>query len=76
MLNDLQKELDSSIKSMAEKNLIKRLKKQGIQRDDLSNEKFHELLEFELEIIKSDGKKVGAGVAVGIGLSLLTGGLF
>ncbi len=76
MLNDIQKEFDSNIKKLAQSNLIKKLKKQGIQKEDISEEKFNELLEMELDILKSDGKKVGAGVAVGIGISVLTGGLF
>ena len=75
MFNDLQKELDTSIKNLAENSLIKKLKKQGIDRIDISSKKFDELLELELEIIKSDGKKVGTGIAVGIGLSILSGGL-
>jgi len=75
MLNNLQNELDTSIKSLAENSLLKKLRKEGIERADISSEKFDELLELELEIIKSDGKKVGTGIAVGIGLSILSGGL-
>ena len=75
MLNNLQNELDLSIKNLAENSLLKKLKKQGIEKTDISTEKFNELLELELEIIKSDGKKVGTGIAVGIGLSILSGGL-
>ena len=30
----------------------------------------------EMEILKSDGKKVGTGIGVGIALTVLTGGLF
>ena len=36
----------------------------------------NELVNLEMEILKLDGKKVGAGIAVGIGISVLTGGLF
>ena len=32
--------------------------------------------DIEFEILKNDGKKVGAGIGVGIALSVLTGGLF
>ena len=76
MFNEVQKEFDLNIRKLAESNLIKKLKKQGIQRSDITSEKFNELIALELEIIKSDGKKVGAGMAVGIGISILTGGLF
>ncbi len=47
----------------------------GFIEIDGQDDKFEELLLLEIEIIKNDGKKVGAGIAVGIGISLLTGGL-
>ncbi len=75
MLDAIQTELNQGIKKMAESSLIKKLNEQGINRNDLTNDKFEELLLLEIEIIKNDGKKVGAGIAVGIGISLLTGGL-
>ena len=76
MLDSIQTELNQGVKKMAESSLIKKLNEQGINRNDLTNDKFEELLLLEIEIIKNDGKKVGAGIAVGIGISLLTGGLF
>jgi hypothetical protein len=76
MLNELQNDFDSSIRKMAESNLLKKLNTQGINRADLATEKFEELLALEIDIVKSDGKKVGAGIGIGIALSLLTGGLF
>ena len=76
MLDAIQTELNQGVKKMAESSLIKKLNTQGINRNDLTNDKFEELLLLEIEIIKNDGKKVGAGIAVGIGISLLTGGLF
>lgn len=76
MLDAIQTELNQGVKKMAESSLIKKLNEQGINRNDLTSDKFEELLLLEIEIIKNDGKKVGAGIAVGIGISLLTGGLF
>lgn len=76
MLESIQRELNQGVKKMAESSLIKKLNEQGINRNDLTSDKFEELLLLEIEIIKNDGKKVGAGIAVGIGISLLTGGLF
>ena len=76
MLDVIQTELNQGVKKMAESSLIKKLNEQGINRNDLTSDKFEELLLLEIEIIKNDGKKVGAGIAVGIGISLLTGGLF
>lgn len=75
MLDTIQTELNQGVKKMAESSLIKKLNEQGINRNDLTSDKFEELLLLEIEIIKNDGKKVGAGIAVGIGISLLTGGL-
>jgi len=76
MLDAIQTELNQNVRKIAESSLIKKLNTQGINRNDLTNDKFEELLLLEIEIIKNDGKKVGAGIAVGIGISLLTGGLF
>lgn len=76
MLDTIQSELNQGVKKMAENSLIKKLNAQGINRSDLTDNKFEELLNLEMDIIKNDGKKVGAGIAVGIGISLLTGGLF
>ena len=75
MLEAIQTELNQGVRKLAENSLIKKLNEQGISRSDLTNEKFEELLNLEIDIIKNDGKKVGAGIAVGIGISLLTGGL-
>ena len=76
MLDTIQTELNQGVRKMAESSLIKKLNEQGINRNDLTSDKFEELLLLEIEIIKNDGIKVGAGIAVGIGISLLTGGLF
>ena len=76
MLDTIQSELNQGVKKMAENSLIKKLNAQGINRSDLTDNKFEELLNLEMDIIKNDGKKVGAGIAVGIGISFLTGGLF
>ena len=75
MFNELQNGLDSKVKEIATKNVIKKLNKQNINIDNIDYTKFLELVELELAILKSDGKKVGSGIAVGIGISILTGGL-
>jgi hypothetical protein len=76
MLENLQDDFNKSVSSMAESNLLKKLNSQGITRSDITDEKFNQLLAMEIEILKSDGKKVGAGIGIGIALSLITGGLF
>lgn len=76
MLDELQTEFDQSVRKMAENKLLKKLNEQGLQRSDLSMEKFEELLSLEMSLLKSDGKKVGAGIGIGILFSIITGGIF
>ena len=76
MLDQIQKDFDKNLHKMASSNVLKKLNSQGIQRADINDDKFSELIEMEIDILKSDGKKVGTGIGVGIGLSILTGGLF
>lgn len=75
MFDNIQNELNQSVRKLAENSLIKKLNKQGVQRSDLTNNKFEELLELEIDIIKNDGKKVGAGIGIGLAISFLSGGL-
>ena len=76
MFDDAQREFDKSVRAMAESSLLKKLNKQGVTRSDIPDLKFEELLVDEIEILKADGKKVGAGIGIGIVFSLITGGLF
>lgn len=76
MFNKVQNEFDASVRKIATSNVIKKLNEQGLQRSDIEDEKFEELIEMQIDILKSDGKKVGTGIGVGIALTVLTGGLF
>ena len=76
MLDNIENGLNNSLKKIAEVSLLKKLEQKNINKNDLSTQDFEELLKMEIEIIKNDGKKVGAGVAAGIAISLLSGGLF
>lgn len=64
---------NEEISKIAEKSLTERLKKQGINRNDLNPVEFQELLTAEANILKSDAKKVGSGFLIGVAISLLTG---
>ena len=75
MLEAIQTELNQGVRKLAENSLIKKLNEQGISRSYLTNEKFEELLLLEIDIIKNDGKKVGAGIGIGLAISFLSGGL-
>lgn len=52
MLEAIQTELNQGVRKLAENSLIKKLNEQGINRSDLTNEKFEELLNLEIDIIK------------------------
>lgn len=76
MFDNVQNEFKKEVRKVVESKLIKKLNNKGISRSDISDYKFQEFLAMEIEILKNDGKKVGAGLGVGILLTLLTGGLF
>ena len=76
MFNKVQNEFDENVRKIATTNVLKKLNEQDIQRSQVDNTKFNNLVDMEIDIIKSDGKKVGSGIIVGLGISLLTGGLF
>ena len=73
MFNKVKQEFDSEIEKYARKNIIKKLKKQGIDHTQLSREQFNELLEDEIKILKHDTKRIGQGIGIGLAISLLTG---
>lgn len=64
---------DDEFTKMAQKSLDSRLKKAGIDPKALDSTQYQELLESEISVLKSDTKKVGSGVLIGIALSLITG---
>lgn len=65
--------LKKEIKNIATKNIIKKLEKQGISYKELSALEFNDLLQDEIEILKSDTKKIATGVGIGLVISMLTG---
>jgi hypothetical protein len=75
MFKELETSLNGSLRSIAESSLLKKLNKKGLSRSDLSDMEFETLLADEIEIVKTDGKKVGTGVGIGIALTILSGGM-
>ena len=61
------------ITRLATANIKRKLRKQGIDPDDLNTDEFDALVEDEIEILESDSKKVGLGIGIGLAISLLTG---
>jgi len=73
LYKQVKDEFISEIDKLATKNIIKKLQKQGIDHNDLNEDEFDGLVEDEKEILKSDSKKVGVGIAIGAAITLLTG---
>ena len=63
----------NEIEKIARANIIEKLYKQDIDYLKLSDLDFDSLVEAEKEILESDTKKVGLGIAIGVGISMLTG---
>ena len=73
MLNEVKKNFEIEVNKYATKNIIKKLEEQGIDYQQLEGSAFNELVADEIEILKADSKKVGAGIGIGILFSLVTG---
>jgi len=73
MFNKSKKSFEIEIQKYAKKNIIKKLEKQGIDYEQLEDSDFNDLIADEIKILKSDSKKVGAGIGIGILFSLVTG---
>jgi predicted transcriptional regulator len=64
---------ETEVDKYAKKNIISKLEKQGIDYLQLDEKDFDSLVADEIEILKSDSKKVGVGIGIGILISLVTG---
>lgn len=73
MFNEARKNFELEVQKYAKRNIIKKLEEQGIDYKRLEDSAFIDLVNDEIEILKSDSKKVGAGIGIGIAISLLTG---
>ena len=73
ILNKAKDSLNNEIHKIARNNIIRKLKKQGIDHTQLSESDFHDLVADEAKILESDSKKVGVGIGIGLAISLLAG---
>ncbi len=73
MLNETKKNFEIEVNKYARKNIIKKLTDQGVDYKQLTDEAFGDLVADEIEILKSDSKKIGTGIGIGILFSLITG---
>ena len=62
MFNETKKNFSAEVQKYARKNIMKKLEDQGVDYKLLTDEAFEELIQDEIEILKSDSKKVGAGI--------------
>ncbi len=73
LISKARNTFDNEIEKIARTNIIEKLYKRDIDYTNLSDEEFDTLVETEKEILESDTKKVGLGIAIGLGISMLTG---
>ena len=73
MFNEAKKNFENEVQKYARKNIINKLENQEIDYKQLSDSAFSDLVTDEIEILKSDSKKVGSGIGIGILISLVTG---
>ncbi len=73
ILTKTKEAFNTEFEKLARANIIKKLQKQGIDYRDLKSDDFRNLIEDEKEILESDTKKVGAGIGIGLVITMLTG---
>lgn len=73
IIHKAKQSFNHEIERIAKANIIRKLEKQGLDSNDLTTVDFNELVNDEIKILESDSKKVGAGIGIGLAISLLTG---
>lgn len=73
IINKTKQTFNAELEKIARANIIKKLQNQGIDYRDLASSDFQNLIEDEKEILESDTKKVGAGIGIGLAISMLIG---
>ena len=73
MFNKTKENFEIEVNKFATKNIIKKLEDQGVDYQQLEDSAFNDLVSDEIEILRRDSKKVGAGIGIGILFSLVTG---
>ena len=76
MLDNVMKGFNIKIYKIAKYNVIKKLKANDLNYQIIPLDQFNELVEIEIKLLKANTKKVSIGIAIGVGISILTGGLF
>jgi len=73
IIKTTKESFNTEFEKLARANIIRKLKKQGIDPNDLNTIELNDLIVDEIKILESDSKKVGLGIGIGLAISLLTG---
>ena len=73
MINKTLDRFDDEVHKKAKNRVLKKLEKQGIDSTFLADKELEELVTDEMEILKSETKKVGITAGISLGISLFIG---
>lgn len=73
MLSGTKKSFEKKIEKLARRNIISKLKKEGIEYKQLKETMFNSLVSDETKILKNDSKKISVfiGIVIVVGLVLV-----
>ena len=74
LIHQAKQSFNTEFEKIAKANIIRKLKKQGINHNDLNITEFNELITDEIAILEHDSKRVAAGTAIGFIIAAMTGG--
>ncbi len=73
IINKAKTSFNHEFEKIARNNIIRKLEKQGIDHNELTSSDLNGLIADEIKILEADTKKVGAGIGIGIVLSMFLG---
>ena len=73
MMNKTLERFNDEVYKQAKNRVIKKLEKQGVDSILLADKEFEELVTDEMEILKSETKKIGIAAGISLGISLFIG---
>ena len=76
MLNEMKENFELAFHKAAKEKVLEKLKDCGVDFQIVPVAKLDELIAIESQIIATETKNVSSGIAIGVSLTLLTGGLF
>ena len=73
IINQAKTSFNHEFEKLARQNIIRKLEKQGSDHNALVSSDLNGLIADEIKILEADTKKVGAGIGIGLVLSMLVG---